>query len=73
MTRRDIAERLRRLRMTIERQGETLLSDVEVSASLVFFDVMGALELPPDVQIYVLGEVNALRLKREYGIDWDDV
>jgi len=73
VTRRDIAERLRRLRMTIERQGETLLSDVEVSASLVFFDVMGALELPSDVQIYVLGEANALRLKREYGIDWDDV
>ena len=73
MTRQDIAERLRLLRMTIERQGDALLSDVEVPASLVLFDVMGALELPSSVQIYVLGEANALRLKQEYGIDWEEV
>ena len=73
MTRKDIAERLRLLRLVMERQSEALLSDVEVPASLVFFDVMGALELPAEAQLYVLGTDNALRLHQEYGIEWEEV
>ena len=73
MTRHDIAERLRTLRVMIEQQGNALLSEVEVPASLVLFDVMNALELPSDVQIYVLGAENALRLNQEYGIEWEEV
>lgn len=73
MTRRDIVERLRTLRVMMEQQGGVRLSEVEVPASLVLFDVMEALELPPDVQIYVLGTDNALHLRDEYGIDWEDV
>ena len=73
MSTQEIVERLRLLRLTIERQGEALLSDVEVPASLVLFDVMGALDLPGEAQIYVLGVENALRLRQDFGIDWEEV
>ena len=73
MTRRDIIERLRALRVMMERQGGVRLSDVEVPASLVLFDVMEALGIPGPSQIHVLGAHNALWLQQEYGIDWEDV
>jgi len=72
MTRREIVERLRTLRVMMEQQGDVLLSEVEVPASLVLFDVMGVLGLSTEAQVYVLGVENALRLREEYGIEWED-
>lgn len=71
MTRQDIAERLRALRMLMERQADTSLCDLDVPAALVLFDVLGALEMPLAAQVYVLGVDNVLRLREEYGIEWE--
>jgi len=73
VTRRDIVERLRTLRVMMEQRGGVLLSEVKVPASLVFFDVMSVLGLSTEAQVYVLGVDNALRLREEYGIEWEDM
>ncbi len=73
MTRREIVERLRTLRVMMEQHGDVLLSEVEVPASLVLFDVMGILGLSTEAQVYVLGVENALRLREEYGIEWEEM
>ena len=73
MTRRDLVERLRLLRMEMEAMAETTVSDIEVPLALALFDVMNALQLPADAQIYVLGVENAVRLRQEYGIQWEEV
>lgn len=73
MTDREIVERLRLLRLTMEAQAGTSLCEVEVPAVLVFFDVLGSLGLSQTACIHVLGVDNALRLQREYGIEWEEV
>ena len=73
MTTQELVERLHLLRVTMEHQGGVSLCDIEAPAALVFFDVMGALEVPIEAQVYVLGVDNALRLRQEYGIEWEEV
>jgi len=73
MTTKELIKRLHMLRVIMEHQGDTSLTDVQVPASLVFFDLMNVLELPAHAQLYVLGMDNAWRLHREYGIEWEEV
>ncbi len=73
MSTREIVERLHLLRASIEAQGGEPVCEIQASLALAFFDVMNALGLPAEAQVHVLGVDNALRLREDYGIDWEEV
>ncbi len=72
MSREEIAQRLLRLRVRVEAQAGAPLSNLQVPLSLALFEVMNVLGLPTAIQVYVLGVENALRMKEEYDIDWEE-
>ena len=73
MSTREIVERLHLLRTSIEAQGGEPVCEIRAPVALALFDVMNALGLPAEAQVYVLGADNALRLRRDYGVEWEEV
>ena len=72
MTQRDLVTLLCAWRAQVEQRAHKPLADVRAPAALVLADLLAALGLSPDDQIAVLGVHNALRLRQDFGLDWEE-
>ena len=71
MSRDDLVQRLRTFRLAVEQEAQTQAVDVQTPLALVLFDLAAWLGLDEEEQIAVLGVDNALRLRQDYGIEFE--
>lgn len=71
MTHQELVSRLQAFRLAVEQEARTTVLDMRVPVGLILFDLTTWLGLSEEEQIAVLGVANALRLHRDYGIEFE--
>ena len=71
MRRRELVTRLQAFRRNVEHRACAPALDVRAPVGLVLFDLATWLGLDEEEQIAVLGVDNVLRLREDYGIEFE--